>query len=160
MTRALFVVAAALVLSPLVANTQEKPVTAADPLLGTWQMSGVYSSFLPGPAPASRTRTYEAHPVGVKETVRTVLADGSTTTVEAVYAYQGEHRVTGSTEVGAIRATRVSAREHEAILLRAGKQVGSFRRAISENGLRMTVTTRMSGPRPTDDVEVYEKAAP
>ena len=64
--------------------------------------------YSPGPAPKSQTRTYEKHRLGIRATVKTVHADGRSTTVQSVYNYDNmEHPVTGSGEIDAIVMKRV-----------------------------------------------------
>ncbi len=49
---------------------------AADPAVGTWKLNPAKSTFSPGPAPKSQTRTYVESPKGVTLTVKTTAADG------------------------------------------------------------------------------------
>jgi hypothetical protein len=132
-------------------------VSGEEPLLGTWHLIVSKSTYKPGPAPQSQTRIYEKHPFGIKATVKTVYADGRSTTVQSVYDYgKEEHPVTGSEEVDAIVVKRINAYAHEATLSHAGLQIGTFQRVISRDGKQMTVTLRRRIPA-ADNVEVYEK---
>jgi hypothetical protein len=155
------VVVSTLITVPVSANGQGTTnVAADDPLLGTWHLNVSQSKYKPGPAPQSQTRIYETHKFGIRATVKTVYADGRSTTVQSVYDYdKQEHPVTGSEEVDAIVVTRINAYTHEATLSHAGHLIGTFRRVISKDGKRMTVTLRRRGPE-ADNLEVYEKEEP
>ena len=139
-------------------SAQDKPKEpSGDPLLGTWRLIVSQSKYKPGPAPKSQLRIYETHPFGIKATVKTIYADGRSTTVQSVYAYdKEEYPVTGSEDVDAIIVKRLSAYIHEATFSHAGREIGSFQRVISRDGKQMTVTLRRTNP-PADNVEVYEK---
>jgi hypothetical protein len=141
-----------------VPSAQEKPkVSGEDPLLGTWRLIVSQSKYKPGPPPQSQVRIYEKHPFGIKATVRTIYADGRSTTVQSIYAYdKEEYPVTGSEDFDAIIVKRINAYVHEATLSHAGHEIGSFRRVISRDGKQMTVSLQRSNP-PADNVEVYEK---
>jgi hypothetical protein len=131
---------------------------ADDPLLGTWHLDLSKSTYRPGPPPRSQTRTYQKHRFGIRATVRTVYADGRSTTVQTVYDYdQQEHPITGSEESDSILVTRTNAYTHEATFSHAGLTVGTFRREISRDGKQMTVTLKRRSPA-VDNVEVYDKA--
>jgi len=128
-----------------------------DPIFGTWQLNVSKSTYRPGPPPRSQVRTYEPHKFGVRATVKTVYADGRSTTVQTIYDYdKQEHPVTGSEETDSIVVTRMGRYLHEAAFSHAGVHVGTFRREISKDGRQMTVTLQRRAP-PTDNVEVYEK---
>jgi hypothetical protein len=131
-------------------------VCGEDPLLGTWRLNVSQSRYRPGPPPKSQTRSYEKYRDGIRATVRTVYADGRSTTVQSVYDYdKQEHPVTGSEEVDVIVVKRVDARTHEATLSHAGQEIGTLRRVISADGKKMTVSDLRRIP-PTDHLEVYD----
>lgn len=132
-------------------------ISGEDPLLGTWYLNVSKSTYRPGPPPNSQVRIFEKHPLGIRATVKTVYRDGRSTTVQSVYDRDTqEHPVTGSEDVDVIVMTRTSAYTHEATLLHAGLEMGSFRREISRDGKQMTVTLRRARP-PEENVEIYEK---
>src|SRR5258708_15078399 len=60
---------------------------AADPVVGTWTLNVAKSNFNPGPAPKSQTRTYSA---GVSLEVKGVGADGTATSQESTFKYDGK----------------------------------------------------------------------
>ena len=152
------VVFSTLLALPVPASAQGQTVISGeDPLVGTWRLIISHSTYKPGPAPQSQTRIYEKHSFGIKATVKTVYADGRSTTVQSVYDYdKEEYPVTGSEDVDAIVVKRINAYTHEATLSHAGLEIGTFRRVISSDGKRMRVTLRRPTP-PADNVEVYEK---
>ncbi len=152
------VVFIALLARPVPASAQS--VKSEDPLLGTWQLNVAQSTYKPGPAPRAQTRIYKKHRFGIEATVKTIQADGRSTTVQSVYDYdQQEHPVTGSEDVDAIVVTRTSAQAYGATFSHAGQSMGTLERIISSDGRRMTVTTRRRVPEITN-VEVYEKDEP
>ena len=115
-------------------------VWAADPVLGIWNLNVAKSNYRPGPAPKSQTRIYEEHPEGIKVTIKTVHADGKSTSVEHPVNYDGkEHPVTGSSQTDAIALEKVDEYTSEATLKHAGKVIGTNRRSISRDGRTMTI---------------------
>ena len=132
-------------------------ISGEDPLLGTWFLNVSKSTYKPGPPPSGQTRIYEKHPLGIRATVKTLYRDGRSTTVQSVYDRdKQEHPVTGSEDVDVIVMTRTNAYTHEATMMHAGREIGSFRREISKDGKHMTVTLRRARPS-AENVEVYEK---
>ena len=118
----------------------QSAVWAADPVLGIWNLNVAKSNYRPGPAPKSQTRIYEEHPEGIKVTIKTVLADGKSTSVEHPVNYDGkEHPVTGSSQTDSIALEKVDEYTSEATLKHAGKVIGTNRRSISRDGRTMTI---------------------
>lgn len=154
------VVLSALVVSSVTAGARRGSEGAADdPLLGTWHLNVSKSTYRPGAPPVAQIRTYEKHTFGIRATVKTVHADGRTTTVQSIYDYdRQEHPVTGSEDTDSIVVTRMSANRHEATLSHAGMEVGRLTREISKDGSVMTVTLQRRTP-PVYNVEVYQKVA-
>ena len=121
----------------------QAPAPADNPIIGTWTLVVEKSRYNPGPPPQSQTRTYEAGGKGVKTTIRTVLADGETTTVSYTANYDSiEYRITGSTTADGIVLTQVDPNTAEAKLMHAGRVVGTARRVVSTDGKTMTITLR------------------
>ena len=82
---------------------------AADPVVGTWELNKAKSTYLPGPAPKNETRIYDEQPQGVRVTVRTIEADGSSTTVHISANYDGkDYPVTGAGEINAIALKKLN----------------------------------------------------
>ena len=114
---------------------------AADPVVGTWTLNLAKSRFSPGPAPKEETRVYEAQGEGIKVTVRTVAADGHSTTVLISANYDGkDYPVTGSSAYDAIALKKINDQIAEATLMHVGRAVATARREISDDGRTMTIT--------------------
>jgi hypothetical protein len=145
--------------SPLVAY--QSPATSEDDLvLGTWILDVGKSSYDPGPAPRSQTRTYERVPEGIQATIVTVDAKGQSLTARYTAKYDSlEYPLTGSANIDAIALKRVNAYTAEATLTHARKLIGTARRVISNDGKTMTITFRGTDEngRATNNVAVYEK---
>ena len=142
-----------LALSPRRRSHRTRPKdTGEDPLLGTWHLDIDKSTYRPGPRPKSQTRTYEKHRFGIKATVKTLYADGRSTTVHpCTTTTERSTPVTGSEEIDAIVVKRVDAYTHEATLTHGSQETGTFRRVISKDGKHMTVTFKRRNP-PADYV--------
>ena len=150
-----FVVFSALFALPLPASAQG--ASGVDPLLGTWHLNVAKSTYKPGPAPKSQTRIYKKHRFGIEATVRTIQADGRSTTVQSVFDYdKQEHPVTGSEDVDTLVVTRTDTHTYGATFSHAGQTIGTFERVISSDGKQMTVTTKRRNPD-ANNVEVYER---
>ena len=132
---------------------------AADPVLGTWKLNLEKSSYRPGPAPKSQTRIYEADPEGIKVTIKTVMADGHSTTVQHPVNYDGKvHVITGSNQSDAIALKKVDDYTSEAILKHADKVIGTNRRVVSTDGRTMTITFQGTDSRgAVNNSAAYEK---
>jgi hypothetical protein len=131
-----------------------------DLVLGTWVLNVEKSSYDPGPAPRSQTRTYEIVPEGIRATIVTVNAKGQSMTARYTAEYDSlEHPLTGSTTVDAIALKKVDDHTAEATLTHARKVIGTARRVISADGKTMTITFRGQGDdgRQVVNVAVYEK---
>jgi hypothetical protein len=154
----IILLAITLIGAPLVLSSH--PVRSGDdPVLGVWKLNVAKSKFLSNPAPKSQTRTYEAHPQGIKATIKTTYADGKTSTIQYIASYDSvEYPVTGSLQFDAIAMKKIDDFTAEASLIHAGKEIASARRVISEDGKTMTVTfkTNVSGGEVTN-VSVFEK---
>jgi hypothetical protein len=147
--------------APLVA--QSPAPTGDDLLYGTWTLNVSKSRFSPGPPPKSQRRTYEAHPDGMKVTIRIIEANGHSSTIQFIATSDSvEYPVTGSPDYDMISLRRVDAHRAEATLSHAGKVFGKALRSISEDGQTMTIRFEQgesSQPR-VSYVAVYEKEGP
>ena len=131
-----------------------------DLVLGSWILNLEKSSYDPGPAPRSQTRTYERVPEGIKATITTVDSKGQSVTSRYTAKYDSlEHPLTGSATVNAIALKRINATTAEATLTHARKLIGTARRVIDQDGKRMTITFRGTDEngRAVTNVAVYEK---
>lgn len=141
-TRRLMQVAVLLLLATAHSLIAQQPAPAADnPLIGTWTLVVAKSRYNPGPPPQSQTRTYEIVPRGTKTTVRTIDADGQSTTVEFTTNYDSiEYRVMGSAGADGIAMKKIDDYTAEASLTHAGRVTGTARRVISPDGRTLTIT--------------------
>ena len=95
---------------------------AADPLIGTWELNIAKSTFTPGPAPKSESRTYSAVGPDIKATSTGVGADGKPTSGQWTVNYDGkDHPATGSPDLDALSLKRIDAFSAEFALKRGGR---------------------------------------
>ena len=144
---------------PVLAAYQSQVTAAEDHVLGTWVLNLAKSKFRPGPPPKSQTRIYEAHRDGLKTTIKTVYADGRSSTIEYVANYDSvEYPVTGAPDSDAIALKKIDANTAESTLWHAGKEMANARRVISEDGKTMTITYRgMWDGDQSNNVVVYDR---
>ena len=134
----------------------------SDPVIGTWRLNLMKSTYNPGPPPKNLTRTYEAVRNGVKVTVEGV--DGSNNRIQYGYTanYDGkDYSMTGMGVPGGadlIALTRVDiAFTVEETLKQAGKVIITARRVVSQNGRVLTFNTKGTPGQPFNNVTVYDK---
>src|SRR5712691_10991315 len=95
---------------------------AADPLVGTWELNIAKSTYNPGPAPKSETRTYVVVGQDIKATSKGVDADGKPTSGQWTVTYDGKDRpATGSPDLDALSLKRIDTFTSEFTLKKAGK---------------------------------------
>jgi hypothetical protein len=153
-----------LLLSALIGFTAAHPRLAAQTargeqvLLGTWQLDLTKSTYFPGPAPRSETRTYTAVSDGVQGVIRRVYADGHAETIEYRADYDREHAVTGTPAYDAIRLKRIDDFTAESTLSHAGIVFGTARRMISPDGNTLTIAfQRKTADDTVRNVAVYHR---
>ena len=134
---------------------------AADTAVGKWKLNVAKSTFSPGPAPKSQTRTYAETPQGITLTIKTTAADGKETTTTLTFKEDGKpYPVTGNPDFDKVSVTRVDALTVHSIQTKAGAAVGAAVRTVSKDG--KTLTFAQKGNHATggkyDDVSVYDKA--
>jgi hypothetical protein len=152
----------------------------ADPIVGTWVLNVARSTFSPGPAPQSESRTYvmegqetRATFKGVSEprryvTVRQeikatserVNGDGTSTTEEWTVVYDGKDRsLTGSPDADTLSLKRIDPFRTEFIQKKDGRVVITGTATISTDGRVMTITTRGINARgqTINGVSVFDK---
>src|ERR1700724_4245251 len=79
---------------------------AADPVVGTWKLNLAKSTFSPGPAPKSQTRTYAESPQGITLTIKTTAADGKESTATLTFKDDGKpYPVTGNPDFDMVAVT-------------------------------------------------------
>ena len=133
---------------------------AADPAVGTWKLNLAKSTFSPGPAPKSQTRTYAESPQGMTVTVKTTAADGKESTTTLTFKDDGKsYPMSGNPDIDAVSAKRVDALTLNSTQTKAGVTVGSAVRTVSKDGKTLTFAqkgTHANGAK-YDDVSVYDK---
>ena len=134
--------------------------SAKDPIIGTWQLNVAKSTFKPGPAPKSHTRTYMATADGIELTYETVAADGSATNGKSSFKDDGkDYPITGSKDFDTVSLKRIDASTVESTQKKAGKVVGTTLRTVSKDGKVMTLklTGKDTKGAAYDNVLVFDK---
>lgn len=131
-----------------------------DPVIGTWTLNAAKSTFKPGPAPKSQTRTYAQTADGVALTVTGVAADGTPVSQQSTFKYDGkDYPMSGSADYDALALKRVNASTVDSTMKRGGKAVGKTIRSISGHGKVLALKTRVKtskGER-AEIIAVYDK---
>lgn len=133
-----------------------------NPAVGTWKLNLEKSSYNPGPAPKSLTRTLEAQGNNVKYSFEGVSAEGTGVTYSFTATFDGkESPITGSMPGGAdsISIKRIDANNFESTLTKAGKVIGTAKSEISKDGKVTTVTAQGTNAdgQPMTSSAVYDK---
>ena len=133
-----------------------------NPLVGTWKLNLEKSKFDPGPAPKSLTRKVEANGDGVKYSFEGVAADGKAISYGFSVNFDGkDNAISGSMPSGAdtIAGKRVDERHFVASVKKGGKEIGTSKVTVSDDGKTTTVETTgttASGAK-VHDVQVFDK---
>jgi hypothetical protein len=133
---------------------------AADAAVGTWKLNVAKSTFSPGPAPKSQTRSYAESAQGLTLTVKTVDADGKESSATLAFKDDGKpYAVTGNPDFDMVAVTRVDALNVTSIQTKAGKAVGSGHRSVSKDGKTLTFAAKLTDAKGVkhDDVSVYDR---
>ena len=128
--------------------------------IGTWKVNVAKSTFSPGPAPKSRTLTFEAVGQGVKLSVEGVNADGSKAAISYTANYDGKDvPVTGSATLDTVSWKRINATTVEETDKKGGKVFGTLTRVMSADGQSMTNTFKGTNPQgqAVNNVIVFDK---
>jgi hypothetical protein len=134
---------------------------AADPIVGTWQLNLARSTFSPGPAPRSATRTYTESADGITLTVKTTAADGKTSSVTLLtLKYDGKpHAVSGNPDFDSVSVTRVDGSTVHSVQAKGGVRVSTIDRSVAKDG--KTLTFKEKGTHADgvtyEDVSVYDR---
>ncbi|GAC1300224.1 MAG: hypothetical protein NVS1B6_09040 [Steroidobacteraceae bacterium] len=133
---------------------------AADPAIGTWKLNLAKSTFSPGPAPKSQTRTYVESPQGITLTIKTTAADGKESTNMLTFKDDGKpYPVSGNPDFDRVLVTRVDEFSVHSTQTKAGAPVGNGVRTVSKDG--KTLTFKMKGTHVDgtkyDDASVYDR---
>jgi hypothetical protein len=119
---------------------------AADSVAGTWSLNVAKSTFDPGPALKSQTRTYTVDKDGTTLSVKGVGADGSAMSQQATFKYDGKaYPFTGSADFDAIGLKQVNGSTVKSTLMKAGKKVGTATRTVSGHGKMLTLSSKVTG---------------
>ena len=145
------VVAAVAVLSGQAENLQ----------VGTWNMNIAKSKFSTGTGFKSATSRIEPVPGGVRHTVDSVYADGTTRKYEYTTNYDGKDvAVTGNSPWGDTTAlTRIDDRTTRTVYKSKGKVTVIQMSVVSADGKTRTVTTKGTNPagQTVDNLSVYDR---
>ena len=128
--------------------------------IGTWKVNVAKSTFSPGPAPKSRTLTFEAVGQGVKLSVEGVNADGSKAAISYTANYDGKDvPVTGSATLDTVSWKRINATTVEETDKKGGKVFGTLTRVMSADGQSMTNTFKGTNDQgqAVNNVIVFDK---
>ena len=128
--------------------------------IGTWKMNVAKSTSSPGPAPKSRTLTFEAVGQGVKLSVEGVNADGSKAAISYTANYDGKDvPVTGSATLDTVSWKRINATTVEETDKKGGKVFGTLTRVVSADGKSLTLNQKGTNAqgRAFSDVVVLDK---
>jgi hypothetical protein len=137
-----------------------QPARGQQLLLGTWQLDLAKSTYFPGPAPRSETRTYTADSQGVQGVIKRIYADGRAETIEYRADYDREQVVTGTPMYDAITLQKIDDFTAESTLSHAGLVYGTARRVISPDGNALTITfQRKTADDTIRNVAVYRRVA-
>jgi hypothetical protein len=133
---------------------------AADPAVGTWKLNPAKSTFSPGPAPKSQTRTYVEGSQGIKLTIKTTAADGKESVATLAFKEDGKpYPVSGNPDFDMLSVTRAGPATVHSTQTKAGATVGSGVRSVSKDG--KTLTFKQKGTHADgvkyDDVSVYDR---
>jgi hypothetical protein len=133
---------------------------AADSVVGTWKLNLAKSTFSPGPAPKSQTRSYADSAQGITLTIKTTAADGKESTATLSFKDDGKpYPVAGNADFDMVSVTRVDTFTVHSAQTKAGVTVGTGTRTVSKDGKTLTFSqkgTHASGGK-YDDVSVYDR---
>jgi hypothetical protein len=133
---------------------------AADAVVGTWKLNLAKSTFSPGPAPKSQTRSYVESAQGMTVTVKTTAADGKDSMTTLTYKEDGKpYPESGSPDLDMVTLTRVDALTVHSTQTKSGATVGTAVRTVSKDGKTLTFAqkgTHANGAK-YDNVSVYDK---
>ena len=99
--------------------------SAADPVIGTWQLNLAKSKFSPGRGAESETRTYAAGADGITMTWKSVGANGKETSVTSTFKTDGkDYPVTGSPNFDTLSLKQVDSNTVHSMQKKGGKIIG------------------------------------
>jgi hypothetical protein len=144
----------------VIAPMMSASAQSRDPVAGTWVLNLAKSTYSPGPAPKSLTRTYVATKKGYTYTAKGVGADGKATLVTYTASYDGkDHKMTGNPDADMISVKKIDATSTEATLKKHGKVMSTSTRTISADGKVLTSTAKGTNAKgqTVNNVLVFDK---
>jgi hypothetical protein len=133
---------------------------APDPAVGTWELNLTKSTFSPGPAPKSETRTYAMAGKKLKMTSIVVDAAGTKRTARSTYTVDGRvYPVTGEQGVDSQSLTQIDRYNVEGNIMYKGKVVQTAKRTVSNDGKVLTIWFKGSDAKgqKIDNMLVFDK---
>jgi len=133
----------------------------SNPQIGTWRMNIPKSTFSSGTGFKSATATIEAVGAGVKHTVDSVYADGTSRRYEYTTSYDGKDApVVGNSPWGDTTAlSHVDAKTVRTVYKFHGTVTVVQTSVVSNDGKTRTVTTKGTSPtgQAVNNVSVYDR---
>src|SRR5262245_37101766 len=112
-----------------------------DPNVGTWKLNLTKSKYNGASVPKSSTVVVDSAGQGIKVTGTTVLAAGSTRTINYTVNYDGKDAaVTGTPDYNSVSMTRTG-NTIKGVRRRGGKRAQNFTIVVSADGKTRTTTT-------------------
>lgn len=116
---------------------------AVDPIIGTWELNLAKSTYSPGPAPRSETRTFEAAGDAVRYTAKGIDAAGHPTLRQYTAKYDGkDYPATGNPDSDTIAWRHIDAFTAEHLQKQAGRVVIRSMRVVAKDGRTFTFTSK------------------
>jgi hypothetical protein len=134
--------------------------SAADSVVGTWNLNVSKSTFSPGPPLKSQIRTYAESADGIVLTLKTVAADGKESTASLTFKYDGKpYAMSGNPDFDTVSVKRVDASTVNGTQMKAGVNVGTSVRTVSKDGKTLTFKQKGThvGGMKYDDALVYDR---
>ena len=115
---------------------------APEAAVGTWTLNLDKSTFSPGPALKSQTRTYVQTADGLAVTYSGTAADGTMVSGKSTFKYDGkDYPISGSPDYDSLTLKRVDANTITSVQKKNGKAIGTTTRTVSADGKVMTLTS-------------------
>ncbi|HEX3849121.1 MAG TPA: hypothetical protein VHV81_17200 [Steroidobacteraceae bacterium] len=134
--------------------------SAADAVIGTWQLNVAKSTFSPGPGPKSQTRTYAEAAHGIALTIKTTSPDGKESTATLTFTDDGKPSpMSGNPDFDTVSVTRVSPLKVHSSETKAGVKIGTGIRSVTKDGKTLTFAQKGMHADGTkyDNVLVYDR---
>src|SRR6266853_679113 len=133
---------------------------APDPVIATWQLNVSKSTFTPGPAYKSQTRTYSQSGPSITLVIKTVAADGKEMTSQTTFQLDGkDYPWTGNPNVDTGAVKQIDSNTAKFTLKKAGKVVQAGSRTVSKDGKTLTLKSKGTTAKgeKSEDVLVFDK---